>query len=127
MLLWLRMRAPALSPRRLQQGRQLVRATGVVGVHLGAHARTMSHGFCPRRMPSSRTGGLKGRVVTARELRVATVDNFQGEEAKIIILSTTRNNKDGRGKQHGAAGGGGALAAWGRFEATCGTKLRLPQ
>ncbi|KAF1984925.1 NFX1-type zinc finger-containing protein 1 [Aulographum hederae CBS 113979] len=27
-------------------------------------------------------------------LRVATVDNFQGEEAKIIIISLTRSNKD---------------------------------
>lgn len=76
----------------------------------GAFGRACTHNEpwpLPRCMPSSRAGGLKGRVVTARELRVATVDNFQGEEAKIIILSTTRNNKDGRGKQHGAAGGGG--------------------
>ncbi|MCJ1422503.1 hypothetical protein MMC29_000383 [Sticta canariensis] len=29
-------------------------------------------------------------------LRLATVDNFQGEEAKIIIISLVRSNKDGR-------------------------------
>ncbi|GIM16879.1 hypothetical protein Vretimale_19458 [Volvox reticuliferus] len=36
------------------------------------------------------------RVVTMREgVRVATVDNFQGEEATIVLLSTVRNNPDG--------------------------------
>lgn len=37
------------------------------------------------------------RVVTMKEgVRVATVDNFQGEEATLVLLSTVRNNKEGR-------------------------------
>ncbi|KAG2495159.1 hypothetical protein HYH03_006767 [Edaphochlamys debaryana] len=37
------------------------------------------------------------RIVDVREgVRVATVDNFQGEEATVVLLSTVRNNPDGR-------------------------------
>ena len=34
-------------------------------------------------------------VSVAQTIRCATVDNFQGEEAKVIILSLTRNNSQG--------------------------------
>ncbi len=44
-------------------------------------------------------------VDVGRAVRVATVDNFQGEEAKIIILSLTRNNSSGD------IGEGGGLGA----------------
>ena len=37
-----------------------------------------------------------GATVGLKEaIRCATVDNFQGEEAKVIILSLTRNNSQG--------------------------------
>jgi len=43
-------------------------------------------------------GGLPTEVNTAAATRVrlATVDNFQGEEADIVLISTVRNNDEGR-------------------------------
>ena len=38
---------------------------------------------------------LKTVVSVGQTVRCATVDNFQGEEAKVIILSLTRNNSQG--------------------------------
>ena len=38
-----------------------------------------------------RTGGTKDEVRLSNMLRIATVDNFQGEEAKIVILTTVRS------------------------------------
>ena len=34
-------------------------------------------------------------VSVGQMVRCATVDNFQGEEAKVILLSLTRNNAQG--------------------------------
>jgi hypothetical protein len=40
---------------------------------------------------------LEVKSVTLRErIRLATVDNFQGEEAEVVIISTVRNNTFGR-------------------------------
>ncbi|KAI4109364.1 MAG: hypothetical protein LQ339_001864 [Xanthoria mediterranea] len=36
------------------------------------------------------------KITLANALRIATVDNFQGEEAKIIILSFVRSNAEGK-------------------------------
>ena len=38
-------------------------------------------------------GGVT-RTTLLRALRLATVDNFQGEEAKVVIISLVRSNKD---------------------------------
>jgi len=43
--------------------------------------------------------GLPGVPATApmkEAVRVATIDNFQGEESTVIILSLVRNNRCGR-------------------------------
>ena len=40
--------------------------------------------------------GARSDVQMLDMLRVATIDNFQGEEAKVVILSTVRSNKDER-------------------------------
>ncbi|KAI9844006.1 MAG: hypothetical protein M1837_005941 [Sclerophora amabilis] len=40
--------------------------------------------------------GTKANVSIINMLRVATIDNFQGEEAKIVIMSTVRSNKVNR-------------------------------
>lgn len=47
--------------------------------------------------PSAKRASLADKRVVnvAQSIRVATVDNFQGEEAKVIILSLTRNNAMG--------------------------------
>ncbi|GMH37812.1 hypothetical protein BSKO_05685 [Bryopsis sp. KO-2023] len=44
---------------------------------------------------SLRHGQAASRVALRECIRVATVDNFQGEEAKVVILSLTRNKKEG--------------------------------
>lgn len=38
--------------------------------------------------------GMKADVAVSSMLRLATIDNFQGEEAKVIILSTVRSNHE---------------------------------
>ncbi|KAI9890954.1 MAG: hypothetical protein M1814_003455 [Vezdaea aestivalis] len=38
----------------------------------------------------------KTQVALSDMLRLATIDNFQGEEAKVIIMSTVRSNKAGK-------------------------------
>ena len=48
---------------------------------------------------TSGTGGPNSRLEKAalsKLLRIATVDNFQGEEAKIVVVSLVRSNKDKR-------------------------------
>lgn len=40
--------------------------------------------------------GKKAEIGMSSMLRLATIDNFQGEEAKVIILSTVRSNPEGR-------------------------------
>ena len=40
--------------------------------------------------------GVKTEVGLGSMLRLATIDNFQGEESKVVILSTVRSNFDGR-------------------------------
>ncbi|EFJ49576.1 hypothetical protein VOLCADRAFT_89933 [Volvox carteri f. nagariensis] len=56
------------------------------GRHTGARSGSGGGGKLP----------AEPKVVTMREgIRVATVDNFQGEEATVILLSTVRNNPDG--------------------------------
>ena len=40
--------------------------------------------------------GKKADVFMSSMLRLATIDNFQGEEAKVIILSTVRSNPEDR-------------------------------
>ena len=40
--------------------------------------------------------GVKTDVDLASMLRLATIDNFQGEESKVVILSTVRSNLDSR-------------------------------
>ena len=42
-------------------------------------------------LEDERTMGTKDEVQLSNMLRIATVDNFQGEEAKIIILTTVRS------------------------------------
>lgn len=46
--------------------------------------------------PETNKPGEKADVRVSSMLRVATIDNFQGEEAKVIILSTVRSNLEGR-------------------------------
>jgi hypothetical protein len=44
---------------------------------------------------SSSLAGAGSRIVTmGRSIRLATIDNFQGEEARIIILSLVRNPRE---------------------------------
>lgn len=40
--------------------------------------------------------GMKADVAVSSMLRLATIDNFQGEEAKVIILSTVRSNHENK-------------------------------
>lgn len=40
--------------------------------------------------------GVKIDIGLASMLRLATIDNFQGEESKVVILSTVRSNFEGR-------------------------------
>ncbi|KAI7109416.1 hypothetical protein KC319_g19264, partial [Hortaea werneckii] len=42
--------------------------------------------------PLRRTSVARGTLLSA--LRIATVDNFQGEEAKVVIISLVRSNKE---------------------------------
>ncbi|GMH38367.1 hypothetical protein BSKO_06251 [Bryopsis sp. KO-2023] len=48
--------------------------------------------------PAKRKRGLApvSRISLGDIIRIATIDNFQGEEAKIVILSLVRNNKAGK-------------------------------
>jgi superfamily I DNA and/or RNA helicase len=44
---------------------------------------------------SSSLAGAGNKIVTmGRGIRLATIDNFQGEEARIIILSLVRNPRE---------------------------------
>ena len=40
--------------------------------------------------------GMVSNVAVSDVLKLATIDNFQGEESKVVILSTVRSNIDGR-------------------------------
>ncbi|TFY62891.1 hypothetical protein EVJ58_g3578 [Rhodofomes roseus] len=53
--------------------------------------------------PGEETGTAVERVKVTRRVRLRTVDNFQGEEAKIIILSLVRNS--GGAEEDGAVYG----------------------
>jgi hypothetical protein len=44
--------------------------------------------------PSNGAGTAFGKTTLAKQLRIATVDNFQGEEAKVIVISLVRSNKE---------------------------------
>lgn len=44
----------------------------------------------PTRVPEWRASVARGRLLNA--LRIATIDNFQGEEAKVVIVSLVRSN-----------------------------------
>lgn len=46
--------------------------------------------------PDEASFGTKVDVDLASMLRLATIDNFQGEESKVVILSTVRSNFDSR-------------------------------
>ncbi|MCJ1476027.1 hypothetical protein MMC13_004691 [Lambiella insularis] len=46
-------------------------------------------------IPDKKTGSAKTSVGLSSMLRIVTVDNFQGEEAKVIIFSAVRSNKIG--------------------------------
>jgi len=51
----------------------------------------------PSKHPDTRSGsGLRAlkKKQLSELLRVATVDNFQGEEAKIVIVSLVRSNRE---------------------------------
>ena len=51
----------------------------------------------PKEVPSSPSPGVKKLVGSAlKHLRLATIDNFQGEEADVVIVSTVRCNSNGR-------------------------------
>lgn len=46
--------------------------------------------------PSPRRGPQPAKTTLLRSVRVATVDNFQGEEAKVVIVSLVRSNPQQR-------------------------------
>lgn len=46
--------------------------------------------------PEEASFGAKADINVASMLRLATIDNFQGEESKIVILSTVRSNFESR-------------------------------
>jgi len=46
--------------------------------------------------PEELISGTKADVHIASMLKLATIDNFQGEESRVIILSTVRSNAEGR-------------------------------
>lgn len=46
--------------------------------------------------PEDLQDGIQTSINVSDMLRLATVDNFQGEESKIVILSTVRSNDTGR-------------------------------
>ena len=46
--------------------------------------------------PAEASFGTKANVNIVNMLRLATIDNFQGEESKIVILSTVRSNFESR-------------------------------
>lgn len=46
--------------------------------------------------PEEASFGTKADINLASMLRLATIDNFQGEESKVVILSTVRSNFEGR-------------------------------
>ena len=46
--------------------------------------------------PEETPCGAKVEIGLGSMLRLATIDNFQGEESKVVILSTVRSNSEGR-------------------------------
>ena len=46
--------------------------------------------------PEETPCGVKIDIGLGSMLRLATIDNFQGEESKVVILSTVRSNSEGR-------------------------------
>ena len=46
--------------------------------------------------PDETPNGVKIDIDLGSMLRLATIDNFQGEESKVVILSTVRSNSEGR-------------------------------
>ena len=46
--------------------------------------------------PEETPFGVKIDIGLGSMLRLATIDNFQGEESKVVILSTVRSNSEGR-------------------------------
>ncbi|KAL4993400.1 AAA domain-containing protein [Aspergillus recurvatus] len=51
-------------------------------------------GFAEDEMPSEKTAISRSTLLHA--LRVATIDNFQGEEAKVVVISLVRSNNQNR-------------------------------
>ena len=46
--------------------------------------------------PDASSAGSKADIRISNVLKLATIDNFQGEESRVIILSTVRSNLEGR-------------------------------